>query len=181
MAAVEGSYQNLLQGMSQQPAQQRRDGQSGLQVNLTSDPVTNLSKRPPLKYISDLITTSSPANTKFHNYERGDGEDYLISVGQSGEVSVVDTQGNGYPVINNSTSYLTSALPRLDLSFTTVGDISIVSNKNKTVQYTDDVVEEPDRVVSDVINGNHNSIDIRGGAWATTYEVTLRNKVTGIS
>lgn len=52
MAAFEGSYKSLLQGVSQQVARERLDGQVSAQQNMLSDPVTNLRRRGGAKYVT---------------------------------------------------------------------------------------------------------------------------------
>lgn len=50
MAAFEGSYQSILQGVSQQIPRMRLPGQVTAQVNMLSDPVTNARRRPGASY-----------------------------------------------------------------------------------------------------------------------------------
>lgn len=45
MSIFEGSYKSLLEGVSQQTPQERRDGQLGEQLNMVSDKVTGLRRR----------------------------------------------------------------------------------------------------------------------------------------
>lgn len=46
MSAFEGSYDSILQGVSQQVARMRLPGQVSAQTNMLSDPVTNIRRRP---------------------------------------------------------------------------------------------------------------------------------------
>ncbi|NYW24497.1 hypothetical protein, partial [Escherichia coli] len=46
MPTYESAYKSLLQGVSQQIPEERLPGQLSAQVNMLSDPVTNLRRRP---------------------------------------------------------------------------------------------------------------------------------------
>ena len=46
MSTYEAAYKSLLQGVSQQLPEERLPGQLTSQVNMVSDPVTNLRRRP---------------------------------------------------------------------------------------------------------------------------------------
>ncbi len=59
MAVREGTYNSLLQGVSQQIPQERADGQLGAQLNMLSDAVTGLRRRSGFKY-HDRIGGYSP-------------------------------------------------------------------------------------------------------------------------
>lgn len=56
MPLITQAIPNLVQGVSQQPPAQRLAGQSEVQVNAYSDPVTGLRKRPPVIYGETLRT-----------------------------------------------------------------------------------------------------------------------------
>ena len=162
MAAVSGSYGSLLQGMSQQPAQSRGEGQCELQVNMVSDPVSDLSKRPATLFKGDF--PNATANTFFHHYQRGDGEDYIFAI-DNGTISVRDLDGNIYPVVG-STSYLnTSRLPKDSFDATTIGDLTIITNQTKTISYT-----SANSTTGNVVQS---TLEIKGATWATTYTVKI--------
>ena len=168
MAAVEGSYKNLLQGMSQQPPQSRGDGQCELQVNMSADPVNDLSKRPASFNIKTFSLDVDPARYRFHQYDRGDNEEYLIYVG-NGEVKVMGQDGTDYTVDGGISSYLNSTNEVEDISLTTVGDITLVTNSTVNTAMTSNLSTSV----------SQSTIDIKGGAWATVYAVSYENIATG--
>ena len=51
MSAFESSYKSLLQGVSQQIPKERLPGQVSAQLNMMSDPVTNLRRRPGTQFV----------------------------------------------------------------------------------------------------------------------------------
>jgi len=61
MSTYESSYKSLLQGVSQQRAEERLPGQLTAQTNMLSDPVTNLRRRPGMRYRADLAWTGVDA------------------------------------------------------------------------------------------------------------------------
>ena len=172
MAAVDGSYANLLQGMSQQPPQTRAEGQCELQVNMIADPVNDLRKRPPSDYINILNFASDSKTYKYHEYNRGDEEKYLIAIGNQ-EVVVYDLEGNSYPVSPRTDySYLSSSNPLRDFKLTTVGDITVIANSSVATQ--EDTVTTSSGV-------SETTVEIKGGAWATVYTISWKRVSDGVT
>lgn len=65
MSAFESSYKSLLQGVSQQIPKERLPGQVSAQLNMMSDPVTNLRRRPGTQFIrADAFGTVDPLKVK---------------------------------------------------------------------------------------------------------------------
>jgi hypothetical protein len=71
MTKVDGSLKSLLQGVSQQPPRDRLPGQSTDQLNMSADPVTGLTRRPPTDLVGGLF--SSPDVRGFQEFETSDG------------------------------------------------------------------------------------------------------------
>lgn len=59
MSTYESAYKSQLQGVSQQLPQERLPGQLTAQVNMLSDPVTNLRRRPGAQYCADWAWTDA--------------------------------------------------------------------------------------------------------------------------
>lgn len=55
MAAIDGATKSLLQGVSQQVPRERLDGQVSLQVNMLSDPVEGMRRRPGMRLFADGV------------------------------------------------------------------------------------------------------------------------------
>lgn len=121
---VDGSYKSLLQGMSQQPARARLDGQCTLMENMVADAVDGLRRRPPIEYIANIGTYN--VNNKIYNYDTG-LEQYVIVFGTDASVKVFDLDGVEKTVNNQGAAYL-PANPKANLRMTTIGDYTIVAN-----------------------------------------------------
>lgn len=76
MSIFEGTYKSLLEGVSQQTPQERRDGQLGEQINMVSDKVAGLRRRGGV--LLDSVIPSSP-NCYFKIAMLG-GEPYIMSI-----------------------------------------------------------------------------------------------------
>ena len=129
---VDGSLNNLVQGVSQQAPRDRLPGQCKTQINCVADPVRGLSRRPPSTFISALAGLTHDANAKIHTYDRGDQEKYIVVV-TNGKVQVYDLQGTALTVTGGTSSYLTTTDARSDISLHTIGDFTFVANKQTTV------------------------------------------------
>jgi len=105
MGLVSKSIPNLINGVSQQPAALRLESQGEVQENGFSDVVDGLKKRPPTKFLKQLVRTTgawgdeddaasfnlSSSNTIaqganvldsafYHTYKRSDDEQYLVVI-----------------------------------------------------------------------------------------------------
>lgn len=124
-----GVYDNLLQGISQQPVRDRSPGQCTDQLNLIPDPIEGLKDRPPLEYINKFFD-SIPSDAKWYNYKRGN-EEYIMAV-HNGSVDVTTYTGAPLSVTVDprSAAYLErGSLSYKDkLNMVTAGDITLISN-----------------------------------------------------
>lgn len=68
MASFESSYQNLLQGVSQQVPRARLPGQLTEQTNMLSDPVTGLRRRPGVEFKYSQTVTQADSDSIFAMY-----------------------------------------------------------------------------------------------------------------
>lgn len=136
MANVNGVYDSLLQGISQQPNRDRQQGQCEDSLNLVPSPVNGLHDRPPTEFIGPFVTGFDASDAKFHNYVSGE-EKYLIGFNET-QIEVVDKDNAPVTVTIDP-----DALPYLTAGNTsgtfserfhnvTVGDVTLVCNR--TVQ-----------------------------------------------
>ena len=137
MSLVDGSYNSLLQGMSQQPDRSRLEGQCTLQQNLLSDPVDGLKRRPPLTKVANVSTYHT--DNLIYQYDTG-LEQYLVVFMNDLSVEVYDLLGVQKTVNNQATSYL-STTPKIDLRLVTIGDYTIIANATKVTALKSDVKE----------------------------------------
>lgn len=130
MAKVDGSLRSLIQGVSQQPARTRLPGQCTAQDNMSSNPVTGLTRRPAMQEIATLFSTASAV--QFYDFELGDTNAMrFVLAATPGNMRIFDLDGNEMTVNN-----LNSAFNYLDggnLAFTTLDDITYVANRSKVV------------------------------------------------
>ncbi len=130
-STVTGVYDSLLQGISQQPNRDRQPGQCKDSFNLVPSPIDGLHDRPPTEYINQFTTTSN-ADTKWHNYKSGEDEEYIIAV-QEGTVEVTDFQGTPISVAIEAASltyFSQGTLPMSErLQLVTLGDTTLIANR----------------------------------------------------
>ncbi len=89
---IEDTYKTPIHGVSTLAPRNRADGQAELQVNLRSDPVRKLTRRPPLEFKAALYGNNNSELT-YHEYRR-DGNTYRV---------IVDTLSGSVAFFKNET------------------------------------------------------------------------------
>lgn len=162
---VDGSYGNLLQGVSQQPNNDRVAGQCTKQTNMIADPVDGLKRRPPAVQVG-IIGTEEVAT--WYDYSTG-VEDYIIKFTDQ-NVEVYGIDGIARTVDKYNLTYLDDAQLEDELSITTIGDYTIVSNKSKIAAMTSDVITTAHGAVLYFNSGGEHrqryTVDIGGTRYA---------------
>ena len=124
---VDGSLKSLLQGISQQPIRDRLAGQCTEQINLSSDPVVGLTRRPP----TDLVGTFGPRRECLWNdFETRDGIRWLAQYNFDGSVNIRDLNNQPAIVENYAADYL---LNFTDLAFASILADAYILNKDRQV------------------------------------------------
>ena len=146
MTLINSTVPSLLNGISQQPDSLRSPGQGEEQVNAYPSTVEGLIKRPPTDFLTDDLGTelsgTNAKDTSTHLINRDETEQYLLSVkptGSAGQgaLSVVDINDGSKKTVNYDTDaidYLLAADPANAFDFATSGDVTIIANKEKTVE-----------------------------------------------
>lgn len=163
---VDGSLKSLLQGVSQQPPRDRLPGQCTAQENMSSDPVTGLTDRPPSDLVSALFTSDDMNG--WHKFKTKDGNKFLAAV-HDGAITVTDLNGDPY-VVNETGStfdYVTSAV---GLKFATVDDDTYIINPDTTVAMLSTVKSYANRGTGSKPMG---IIQILGGGYNKSYAITM--------
>lgn len=126
MTKVDGSLKSLLQGVSQQPPRDRLAGQGTEQINMSSDPVSGLTRRAPTDLVGGLGVSTDVRG--FHNFETRNGNKYLAYF-RDGSVRVTDYNTTEIPVTINpdAVAYI---VDEGKLVFTTVEDQVIIANRS---------------------------------------------------
>ncbi|WMX18819.1 non-contractile tail tubular protein [Escherichia phage vB_EcoP_PAS7] len=140
--ALEGTIPSLLQGVSQQIPRERKPGQLGSQVNMLSDPVTGIRRRPAAKLLQDATGIPAPLTGKlFTAYvERGtDGRHLLIDTTNGNWWLLAKNTGS---IVNRGNSpYLIASIGAVSIQTASVGGLTYILNTEQ-------------RPVTNINNGN---------------------------
>ncbi len=155
MPLITQAIPNLVQGVSQQPPAQRLAGQSEVQINAYSDPVTGLRKRPPVTFgktlRTDKLDLTDDKVSIIKNDSVGkfgmmihDSKLHVYNLNTGVEAEIENESGTGYtaglPI--SSGDYLDTTDSNEDSIFTlSVGDTTYVGNKEVPVS-SDNVITD---------------------------------------
>jgi hypothetical protein len=172
MAYNESSYKNLLFGVSQQAPQDRLPGQLDAQLNMTSDLVAGLRRRPGVGIIGGVGAYSADANIKQYNTDMGGVSVSIIVDTGAGNLRVVE-ENTGGVLATLANPYLVAANSRA-VRMVTLNDAVWICN----VDQKPTTVPSPDKVT-------YPNPDLMGyfyivtGQFSKEYRVTLTNRATG--
>jgi hypothetical protein len=159
----DGEYPSLLQGVSQQVLQHRKEGQIAGQVNMLSDAVTGLRRRVGARYVNKLEGTFDTLKIKsfFVEYE---GMGYNIIINSATGSVYWFTESWTY--LNVATNTYLIAPSASDIRLTNVGGYSYLAN----------VTKKPTKGTSGA--GKRNPIRdgwirVLAGAFSKAYTVTI--------
>lgn len=161
---VDGSLNSLLQGVSQQPPRDRLPGQATLQDNMSSDPITGLTRRPGTDMVDFLLSTTDLRG--LHDLDTVDGNRYLAAFYED-MVKVFNLNGVEATVNVNADAQAYISLAG-DLRFNTVENETFVVNRSKVVEMT--------AGVRSYFNGDTRQafiIQVLGGQYGRTYTVKV--------
>lgn len=168
MQLKQGSYSSLIQGVSQQPAPTRFDGQAEEQINMSSDAVRGLCRRPPTNLIAWLLSLAGQEDWKFAFISLDDQHEYLLAYRQ-GEIRAFDSiDGGEVSVANSAPAYLTGA----ECSFVTINGVAFVADTSTVV--------EMDTTTFVTRRGNFNNYiigQVLGAAWSRTYTINVKYRL----
>jgi len=158
--ADHGSLGALLQGVSQQPAHIRNDGQVTDQVNMVSDVVRGLTKRSGVSFISEM---DIPTDLKFIDLNVG-GQAYKLGY-KAGYVSITDTDGVSQTLVvnDNALDYIGD-----DMAAYSYDDDIYITNRDVVVAKDATNTEAQDDVIKDV-----GLVMSLGGLFSHQYKVTV--------
>lgn len=156
---------NLIQGVSQQHAQQRRDSQCESQFDCINSPLLNCTARPPIEFVA-LISAADYADAFMHPVKR-DGVNYIIGV--VSETPFAFNYDDGTEIgftIGGGPNYLehNPSLPRDVFRAQTVEDVTIIVNRLKTPTM---------ETATTAAKVNEGFVFVRAGAFNTKYRVKL--------
>lgn len=166
---------NLLNGVSQQPANLRFPTQCEIQENAYSSIVEGLGKRPPSEAVTRMSgSVVSTSNRKVHGIDRGDNtERYIVSL--SGTTTGVNVPGIKIHGVDGTehtvyysdgaavSSYLETLDPVNDLKLVSVGDYTFILNTSKTTALS---------ATLSAAQGNEAVVWVKQGGNLIKYSVT---------
>lgn len=164
---ADGSLKSLLQGVSQQPTRDRLPGQCTEQINMSSDPVKGLTRRPGDDLVG-MLGDNSPIQG-WGEFQTQDGRKFLIKVTSSGP-QIFDYNAVRYTVnLTGSMAY-----------WSTPGRWSVATMKSKTyiandsivVAMADDVAIYPNKGAGSRAMG---VLQVLGGNYGKTYSVRIND------
>jgi len=159
---VDGAMRSLIQGVSQQPRRSRLPGQCTAQENMSSNPVSGLTRRPPLEYIANLMNSATVP--QFYEFDIGNNQRF-IAAASTGSLRVFELDGSEVTVNEED-----SAFDYLDggkLAFTTLDAVTYVANTTKVV-----AMEAGSKSYVDT----GSLVFLLGGQYSRTYSITIKWK-----
>ena len=131
MALVSKAIPTLLRGVSQAADNTKQVDHADIQDNADSNPVTGLTKRSGLQYITNL-STSTLGNVHIQTINRDVNERY-VAIFSNGDVKVYDIDGTEKTVHKpDGTTYLNTSDPRSVMKTVSVADFTFVVNTSIT-------------------------------------------------
>ena len=174
MGLISKAIPTLLRGVSQASDNTKQADHADIQDNADGNPVTGLTKRSGLQYITNL-STSTLGNVHIQTINRDVNERY-VAIFSNGNVKVYDIDGTEKTVNKpDGTTYLNTSNPRSVMKTVTVADFTFVVNTSITTAM--DSTESP--YTQDVIGGNTISLErqaivfINQVSDKTTYSITV--------
>lgn len=172
MAYNESAYPNLLFGVSQQAPQDRLPGQLDLQVNMTSDLVGGLRRRPSVGIVGDISPYTTLANVRQYNTDMGGVSVSVIIDTGSGSIRVAN-EATGALLAQFYSEYLVGS-PASRIRLVTLNDAVYICNLDKKLTVTEAPEKasypDPERV---------GYFYVVTGAFGKEYRVTLTNRANG--
>lgn len=165
MSMLEGTMPSLLQGVSQQIPRERQPGQLGAQLNMLSDPVTSIRRRPPAYNVITTDLDYSGPDKLFTTYiERGNDGRHLLIDTVSGRWMLLG-KNSGAVVSQGQSNYLQASIGATSIQTASVGGLTYILNTEKypVVARSNAGKQNP---------RNTGFVSILQGAFNKTYEVS---------
>ena len=127
MGVISRAIPTLLRGVSQSSDATKQADHADIQDNADSNPVIGLVKRPGLRYVTAL-SSSSLGNVHIQTINRDANEQY-VAIFSNGNVKVYELDGTEKTVSKpDGTSYLNTSDPRSVIKTVTIADFTFVVN-----------------------------------------------------
>tara|TARA_B100000579_G_scaffold429564_2_gene441522 strand:- start:507 stop:3272 length:2766 start_codon:yes stop_codon:yes gene_type:complete len=191
MPLINTSLPNLVQGVSQQPATLRFDGQCEEQINALSSVSDGLKKRPNTRYIKNLIDSELDDGAFVHYINRDKNEKYVLIIENTSNTSPEKTTIKVYNILDTNPSpvfsteitatnnYLfvpktgsNAAKPKDVLKALTVGDTTFILNTSKSVSRIGSTYKSP--AITSSSTTNKALVFIKKGDYSTEYNIKIK-------
>lgn len=179
MPLINTSLPNLVQGVSQQPATLRFDGQCEEQTNALSSVSDGLKKRPNTRYLTNLLSSEIADGAFVHFINRDKNEKYVLiinsNVAQVFNMIDYDTVTTTGSTTYSSGDYLyvpSSTKPKDVLKALTVGDTTFILNTSVNVDRT---ATKSDAITASSTT-NKALVFIKKGDYSTEYNIKIKAK-----
>lgn len=174
MSIYEGSFKSLLQGVSQQVPRDRQPGQLSSQINMISDPVTGIRRRPGSQLWKEIETPNSISRDKIATWYGTLGTDrvHIIIDSLGGNMYVIDDDKTLIRTVTND-DYLKADKGK-DIRFTVLDDSIYICNVSKPVISSGVVVRNTNGGYATIISGALSTqytirVTYSGGNFVGTY------------
>lgn len=125
---LEGTMPSLLQGVSQQIPRERQPGQLGAQLNMLSDPVTSIRRRPPAWHVAHTDLAYSGPDKLFTAYiERGNDGRHLLIDTVTGRWMLL-AKSDGSVVSQGQQDYFKASIGATSIQTASVGGLTYILN-----------------------------------------------------
>ena len=168
---VQGSLGRQIQGISQQPAAVRLDGQCSEMINMVPDVVDGTKSRMGTTHIARILDDATD-DMATHHYRRGEGDEEYFFTMKKGQVpEIFDKYGDKCHVQSQDALmvYLQEVTnPREDVQFMTIADVTFILNRKKVVKARS---ERSPKV------GNTAIVFVAYGQYGTEYKILINGNV----
>ena len=165
MAVISRAIPTLLRGVSQAADNTKQADHADIQDNADSNPVTGLTKRSGIQYVTDL-SSSTLGNVHIQTINRDINERY-VAIFSNGDVKVYELDGTEKTVNKpDGTTYLNTSDPRSVIKTVTIADYTFVVNTSVTAAMDSTLSEASSNITQAVVFINQVSDK-------TTYSLTV--------
>ena len=169
---ITGSFPSLLSGVSQQVPRERIQGQLSQQLNMLSDPVTSLRRRPGMMYRNHIAGFNAHPEKTISQYMEVEDKSFNLYINTAtGKIYVMDVNHN--LITEKQHDYLI-APNATDIQITSANDYGWILNKTKkpALGAIDSTKLNPDK---------HGFFFIKTGAFQKEYSIILSCKDQNVS
>lgn len=173
MSYKDSAHKNLLMGVSQQAPQDRLPGQLSEQINMISDPVTGLRRRPGTEYVRVLLNAdlSGTIRPKLYHTDINSRSVVFVVFPSPGDLYVFDDQTGALLQSYLAQPYLRATAPQ-SLRLVTMGDEVFIANTEiRPTKATATAGKDPDRF---------GYFYIPAGQYSKEFGITVTNSQTGV-